>query len=74
MFVGLTVQNFIQIGQVVLSHEWLQTHRQTDTQTHRQTHAHTPRSGSLPRDYRNTFSLLKRLNVKSGLDQPGKKV
>ena len=65
MFVGLTVQNFSQIGRVVSSHEWLQTHRQTDTQTDRRTHAHTPRSGSLPPDYRNTFSLLKRLNEKT---------
>ena len=61
MFVGLTVQNFIQIGPVVLSHEWLQTDRQTDARTH----THTPGSGSLPPDYRNTFSLLKRLNVKN---------
>ena len=65
MFVGLNVQNFSQIGRVVLSHEWLQTHRHTDRQTDTQTDAHTPRSGSLPPDYRNTFSLLKRLNVKN---------
>ena len=38
MFVGLTVQNFIQIGQVVLSHEWLQTDRQTHARTHTHTH------------------------------------
>ena len=61
MFVGLTVQNFSQIGRVVSSHEWLQTHRQTDTQTHVRTHT---RLRFLPPDYRNTFSLLKRLNVK----------
>ena len=42
----------------------------TDTQTDARTHAHTPRSGSLPPDYRNTFSLLKRLNVKK---QPNKR-
>ena len=34
MFVGLSVQNFSQIGQVVSSYEWLQTDRQTDARTH----------------------------------------
>ena len=44
MFVGLTVQNFSQIGQVVLSHEWLQTDRHTDTHTD----THTPGSVFFP--------------------------
>ena len=61
MFVGLSVQNFSQIGQVVSSYEWSQTHRHTDTQTHARTHT---RLRFLPRDNHNTFSHLKKTECK----------
>ena len=61
MFVGLSVQNFSQIGQVVSSYEWSQTDRQTDRRTY--THTHT-RLRFLPRDNHNTFSPLKKTECK----------
>ena len=68
------MESFRKIGLVVWPHGNLQTDRHTDTHTHTYTHTHSMVRHFSRYDY-NTFSLLKRLNVKRGvIERKGDKV